>query len=266
MKEIEKFGQVQNASIKAMVDSINKRMPAIKRATSNFGKRQSQFMDTMLTLSHPTPYRNLRQILSEIERSHEGLREAFYKSEKSKITKRKLAYQVSTEADQFEIEFKQLEISRLESELESSDKYIAGAVRKIANYMAQYDSILAQLKSDRGVSELTEADFESEEEKYHIKTAFAQALTAARSRNGSIDEGNHIYFYQIGINGSAAQQAVFEYLGREGKLVSKGKQPHHEMITQFLEAMYQRFKGCSREYSDFKNMMLVNDEALLRLI
>ena len=52
-----------------MLQLIEENLPEIKRATSLFNKRQSQFMDNMMTASKLTPLRNLRQILAEIEKA-----------------------------------------------------------------------------------------------------------------------------------------------------------------------------------------------------
>lgn len=260
MKELKIFEGI--GPVKGMLESINQSMEMIDKATMNFGKRQSQFMDNMLTLSHPTPYRNLRQILSEIERSQEGLRESYFKVEKQKLElehKQKLVIE-----DRFEREKNLIDIAEIKAGLESSKKYIGGAIRKIKNYIDQYNSILESIKKERGISELTEKDFEEEEEKYHIKTAYAQALTAARSRQGIIDEGNHIYFYQIGINGAVAQANIINYLEYENKLIGRNEVPSHGMILDFLERVYQSHKGNAAVFAERKAIKLINQESMLQ--
>jgi hypothetical protein len=256
--------------VNKMISRINDNQTLIDRATMHFGKRQSQFMDNMLTLSHPTPYRNLRQILSEIENSRLGLQESYFKHEKSKLALSNLldkkSYFESLEDDDFErnkLHEIDLEIREIQAGLKYSEKYIVGAIRRIHNHLDQYENILAELKKQRGITELTEKDFEEEEEKYHIKTAYAQALTAARSRNGVIDEGNHIYFFQIGINGAVAQMNILKYLKWENTLLEDNKIPTHEDILEFLEKVYQNHKGCSLKYAKFKNIKLNNNQAIL---
>lgn len=259
MSELEVIDDV--GPVQEMVKSINESMEMVDKATMNFGKRQSQFMDNMLTLSHPTPYRNLRQILSEIERAQLGLKEAYIKHRRKKLD---LEMKLQTEyEDPYQIATNEIDVDEIKIGLDSSKKYISGAIRKIKNYIDQYNNIIARIKKERGVTELTEKDFEEEEEKYHIKTAFAQALTAARSRQCLIDEGNHIYLYQIGINGADAQQCIAEFLQREANLIKEGISPAHSMVLGFLEEMYQRHKGCSERYSQFKCMKLNNEDALL---
>jgi hypothetical protein len=63
---------------KEMIENITRNHPEITRATSLFGKTQSQFMDNTMTVSHMTPLRNARQILAEMERTRNALKEAFF--------------------------------------------------------------------------------------------------------------------------------------------------------------------------------------------
>ena len=59
-------------------------------------------------------------------------------------------------------------------------------------------------------------------------TAMKQALSSARPRGGTIDEGNMIYLFDLGINAAQAQAEVFAYLQWENNIISEGKAP-----TQF---------------------------------
>lgn len=243
-----------------MMRIIQDNLPIIKEGSDNFMKTQSQFMDNMLTIHHPTPIRNLRQILAEINKSLQALREAHYNIKRKEIEVKKYERKLLTEEDDLERELIQVEIDDRLSGMEVNKGYISGAIRKITNYMIQYRSILDSI----GVKSFDEIDFEKEEERYHIMTAFDQALTAARTHNGIIDEGNHIYFMQIGINGSSAQREILIYLSNEGKLIQEGKEPTHEMILQFLNDMAEKYKGCSIHYATKKGLKdIISKEAAL---
>lgn len=233
-----------------MLQVIKENLPEIQRATSLFGKGQSQFMDNMLTVSHTTPVRNLRQILAEIEKSKMALKESYFKNAKKDVEIKIKQRQLELEKDDLQKELLEIEISEMYSQKENSQIYISGAIRAITNYIEQYNSILASI----GVSDFNEVDFEKEEEKYHIQKAFEQGVTAARSRQGVVDEGNMIYFTQIGINGACAQQDVFRYLGEEGRLLSEGQEPSHQMFLDFLNSMSEKYSGCSTQYAKAKGM------------
>jgi len=233
-----------------MMKLIRENLPAINEGISMFGKSQSAFMDNMLTVAHPTPIRNLRQILSEINRSMQALREANFNIKRKEIEIKKYERQLINERDDLERELINVEIEDRISGLEVGKNYISGAIRKITNYITQYNSILESI----GVSSFDEIDFETEEERYHIMTAFAQGLTAARSHGGVVDEGNHIYFYQIGINGAAAQAEISGLLILEREYLKNGETPPHALVIQFLNNMAIKYRGCSREYAKYKGM------------
>jgi paraquat-inducible protein B len=234
-----------------MIVKIGDNYPEISRATGNFCKQQSRFMDDMLTVSHFTPIRNLRQILAEIQQTKLALGEAYFNIEKKRLDIKEKRKQVSFAQDT-DTERLQLEIRELEWQISNTMDYVKGAIRKMDNYIDQYNSIL----ESHGLQEFTEEDFEAEEERYHIAKAFEQGLNAARSHAGFIDEGNQIYFSQIGINGTVAQVEVANYLNAEAAMLSKGIEPTHDMQLEFFDKMCKKFAGCSKKYAEFKGMLL----------
>jgi hypothetical protein len=239
------------AEYSSMLKKIESSLPAIHVVTSNFHKTQSQFMDNVLTLSHYTPLRNARQALAEIKKTEMAMREAYvicYKKEAElKIAKRNF----ELEEDTLKKDLINADILGLTNSLAAIRDNICGAVRKLANYTEKYNEILISSGHPDG---FTEEEFEAEEERYHITRAFDQAMTAARSRGGLIDEGNLIYLTQIGINCMSAQMAVSRYLGREAKLVSDGHEPTHEMYVAFLNEMADKYAGCSTKATKLKGI------------
>lgn len=240
-----------------MLAVISKYLPAIRSDTLNFNKRQSAFMDCMLTVTQPTPLRRARQCLSEIERSMIALRETYYKHKKEEIKIEKLEYKIKKiqnegqfGEDNLEIKMFQVKIEEKRAALQHGKGYVSGAIRKITQLIEQYNSILEKA----GVKEFTEEAFEKEEEEYHIKTALLQAISAARSRGGIIDEGNHIYLQQLGINGAAIQRDLNELFKQEQQLIQEGKAPGFDMVMIWLQKAYEGYKGCSEGYAKFKGM------------
>jgi len=243
-----------------MLQIIQHSLPEIKRGTSLFCKTQSQFMDNMLTVSHPTPLRNARQILAEINKATEALKEAHFKQKKLEIELKIKQRDLELEKDYLKQDLLNLEIMEIMTRIDSSEGYISGAIRKLTNYTEQYKSILSKY----GKQHFSEEDFENEEEEYHIKKAFDQALTAARSRNGIIDEGNLMYIAQIGINAGSAQRDIIMFLNAEAQLIQQGKEPTHRMVLDFLQRMYDKHKGSSKELAEHKGLIGTSTkEALL---
>ena len=233
-----------------MLKEIEQNLPEIGRASSLFRKTQSQFMDNVLTISHLTPIRNLRQILAEIERSMQALREAYYGRKRTEVEIEKLQRKLAKENDDLEIKLLEIDIADKKSSLVMTSGYISGAVRKVTNYINQYNSIIESF----GKQDFDEEDFEKEEEKYHIMKVFEQALCAARSRGGIIDEGNQIYLQQIGINGATAQSEIFKYLQVEKSYFDQKLEPPYALVINFLNDMAEKFKGCSSIIQKFKGM------------
>jgi len=228
-----------------MLTLIQDNMPEVARATSLFYKTQSQFMDNMLTVSHPTPLRNMRQILAEMNKTRDAIKELHIKTLKKNVELEMKERDLASEEDPLKRKMIQVEIFEIMMNQESSAGYLSGAIRKLANHTADYKAI----EQAHGVQNFSEGDFEREEEKYHVMKAFEQGLCAARSRSGSIDEGNMIYFTQIGINGAVAQNFVTRYLISEGKMIHEGKEPTHGMYLDFLNAAAEHFKGCSKAFA-----------------
>ena len=239
-----------------MMERINHFYPVIEKATKNFNKSQSQFMDNMFTVSQPTELRSARQILAEINKAKMALDEAYFGIRKKQVEIRRK--KAATPDDIYHKELLDIEAQELESQVNHTMGYVEGAIRKISAYMTQYQNILQKY----GKEEFTEADFEADEERYHIMKAFEQALCAARSRGGVVDEGNHIYFYQIGISGTAAQVEVRNFLAVEGKVVEAGALPPHDMTVKWLQSMADKYSGCSVIYAKQKGMTLIDRESL----
>lgn len=296
---------------KQMLEVIQSGLPEIQRASSLFMKTQSQFMDNMMTVSHMTPLRNLRQILAQMTSTRAALREAHHKLKKQDLElegkeieirqlERRLERKViksggikigkitilgkdegNDEELAFQREKDELKIRQLRAEAEEivsgsevTKGYISGAIRTLANYTAQYEEI----RKAHGIEEFNEADFEAEEEKYHIMKAFEQALCAARTRHDkTIDEGNMIYLTQIGINGAHAQLRINEYLNGEQKLLQgrpanpelgipavEPRAPSHVDYVMFLERLYAEFKGSAERFAEMKGMTTKSNVALIQ--
>ncbi|MFA5406671.1 MAG: hypothetical protein WC307_04930 [Candidatus Nanoarchaeia archaeon] len=263
-----------------MVNYVNENLPAMSKTAKNFYKTQSQFMDNTLTLHHPTSIRNVRQDLAQVQKTMMAINEYGFDVTEKEIKIDRLKYEIAMNLNletnkplnEFDKRLKENEINKLRSQILTSNDYKNGAIKTLTNYVANYLSIMEKVRNELGKPddyELTEEDFENEEEKYHIKTAFEQALCAARSHGGAIDEGNQIYLTQIGINGTLAQQCVTGYLMMEQKMIKEvvdkvegARLPNHADQLKFLEDMYQKFKDCSKEYSTKKGINIKTSIAL----
>jgi hypothetical protein len=89
-----------------------------------------------------------------------------------------------------------------------------------------------------------------------------QALNAARSRNGQIDEGNLIYIFDLGINAAQAQAEVFSYLNWENEIIKQGKAPEHHHTVQWLEACAEKWAHCPTDFANSRGFDIMDRTSL----
>ena len=247
-----------------MLKNIQDRMPAVTRDTSNFHKSHSQFMSVTLDVTAITPIRSIKHTLAEIDRTKSALQEAYIGLRKKQVDLKKKERELESCTDPLDRELLEIEILELNSHLEGTQNHVNGALRKMNFMVNQHKQLLEVV----GKNEITEEEYEKEEARYHIMTCMKQALNAARSRNGMIDEGNLIYLFDLGINAAQAQAEVFAYLNMENQLISNGNAPTHEMTMRWLEACADKWQqdpatfAARRGFSVFDRSSLTNSPAL----
>jgi hypothetical protein len=241
-----------------MLSKIDDVLPLARIDTENFNKSSSQFKVATLDVVDLTPINSAKHFLAIIQQTRQALEEASINLRRKQIElKRKeldLMASEGTDTDELVIDIDELKMQI--ANIESSGR---GAVRRLANALDQYQSILTAL----GKEHLTELDYEKDQIRYHIMTAFNQALTAARSRGGLIDEGNHIYLFQLGINGAMAQREVTGFLEAEQEALNNNLTPTHEGIIKWLNLVADKFEKAPEEYAVKRNMQTLNTDLLL---
>ena len=243
---------------KSMLANIQEKAPAIAQASSNFYKSHSQMMSVTLDVTAITPIRSVKHSLAEIEKTKAALQEGYFRMKKDEVKLKKIERKITQEEDHLERELLEIKRDELIAKAESSRGYVEGAIRKLNFFTNQYDSLMEKLGKDT----LTEEDYEEEEIKYHIMTCMKQALNAARSRNGMIDEGNLIYIFDLGINAAQAQAEVFSYLQWENELVKQGKAPEHHHTVQWLEGCAEKWKHCPTDFANNRGFQIMDRTSL----
>ena len=250
--------EVKKPEYNLMLKNIQDRLPAVHRDTSNFHKSHSQFMSVTLDVTAITPIRSIKHTLAEIDRTKSALQEAYINMRKKQVElKKKEAELIKTE-DLLDRELLEIEILELNSHLEGTLNAVNGALRKMNFMVNQHKQLLEKV----GKNEITEEDYELEESRYHIMTCMKQALNAARSRNGMIDEGNLIYLFDLGINAAQAQAEVFAYLNMENQLISEGKAPTHEMTMRWLEACADKWAEDPAKFAERRGFSVFDRSSL----
>jgi len=256
--------EVKKPEYNLMLKNIQDRLPAVAKDTSNFHKSHSQFMQVTLDVTAITPIRSIKHTLAEIDRTKSALQEAYVNMRKKQVELKKKQRELESCTDELDRELLEIEILEINSHLEGTQNHVNGALRKMNFMVNQHKQLLEKV----GKNEITEEDYEREESRYHIMTCMKQALNAARSRNGMIDEGNLIYLFDLGINAAQAQAEVFAYLNMENQLISNGQAPTHEMTMRWLEACADKWEkdpetfAKRRGFSVFDRSSLTNTPLL----
>jgi len=243
---------------KTMIENINSTMPEVQKSASNFYKSHSQFMNVTLDVTAITPIRSIKHTLAEIEKTKEALQKSYFSVQEIKVKIKKKELELLKCKFKLDKEMLEIKILKLQARFFSSQNYIEAAIRKLNFFTNQYKSLLGHL----GVDEITEEMYEREENRYHIMTNMKQALNAARTRGGLIDEGNQIYLFDLGINGAQAQVEVFNYLKIENKMIADGLEPTHEMTMQWLEACADKFEKCSQTFAERRGFKILDEQSL----
>lgn len=249
---------VQKPEYNVMLKNIQDRMPAVVKDTSNFHKSHSQFMQVTLDVTAITPIRSIKHTLAEIDRTRSALQEAYIGMRKKQVELKKKQAELEKTTDEFDRELLEIEILELNSHLEGTQNHVNGALRKMNFMVNQHKQLLEKV----GKNEITEEDYEREESRYHIMTCMKQALNAARSRNGMIDEGNLIYLFDLGINAAQAQAEVYAYLNMENQLISKGVAPTHEMTMKWLEACADKWEKDPETFAQRRGFSVFDKSSL----
>lgn len=241
-----------------MLQNIQECMPAVQATSENFYKSHSQYMNVTVDITDLTPLHSVKHILARIERKKAAIAESQIKRKKDDIELRRKQSLLESTEDPFDRELLEIEILEIMNNITSGENYIKGAIREMSFLMTQYKSILERL----GKEHLTEEDFEEDEKRYHVMTALKQALNAARSRGGMIDEGNSIYLFDIGINVAHAQAEIINYLKQEQEMIEKGLAPSHEMTMEWLEKCADKFKDCGQRFAESRGFVPLDKKSL----
>jgi hypothetical protein len=247
---------------KGMLEHINTNLPAISKDSENFYKSASQFKNVTLDVTELTPMGSLKHILAVINQTRMALEEAHISVRRKQIELKKKTMEYDNAEEGYEKELLWIDIVEINNHLNNAENSVKGALRKLSFFTTQYQAIMEKLGKD----EITELDYENNEARHHVMTAMKQALCAARTRNGIIDEGNHIYLFDMGINGMVAQAELFAYLQAEQEMLSRGEEPTAEFTLKWLEACADKFANCGNNFAELRGFIPLDKKSLAKEI
>ena len=216
---------------------IAEKMVAIDRANHTAGRSQTQTTNQLMSLTMMTdsPYRRLRQCMSQIEKKRKALEEAYFKMQKKKI----LVDQWYEKGDEMSV----IKAKEAEAGMIRQKDYIDGAFKEIATFQCAYDEI----REAHNIPEKwDERDAEEAEIDHHIKQAFRQAHRDMVN-TGRIGLGNMEYMEQYGIHIQTATVIIADYITSEDKMIKEGKMPTVNHLYAFLDRMADTFHDAHKD-------------------
>lgn len=232
-------------------------MPRIAESNKAFFKTDSQIKNVSLNITELTDVGASAHILARIEAKKLALQESEISIRKKqiKLAKKKAKLENATGFDADELE---IEILELQTQIDTAQNYQAGAIKEVRFLVEQYDAICQKL----GVEVITEEMYEQDQAFAHTARAFSQAIAAARARGGLIDEGNFIFFQDLGINGAAAQREVTAFFEMEQEILNQGQVPTFEVQYEWIRGVAQKFCGEVRRYVEHRGLVPLVQSAL----
>lgn len=233
-----------------MMSRIHEIMPKAMESAQSFYKSSSQLKIVSLDITDLTDIGAAKHILARIDQKRNALEgaEINLRKQRLKLARKQKALETASGEKAEDLE---LDVMKLQSKINIAENYERGALREVAFLIEQYQAICEKLE----VEVITEEMYEKDQAKYQVMRAFSQALAAARARQGLIDEGNHIYFQDLGINGAAAQREVISYLEMEQEMLNQGKVPTFEVQRSWLEMVADKFSGEVARYAEYRGFV-----------
>ena len=214
------------------MQKISERMVEMERASNSLGRKNTQTTNQLMTLTMLTdsPYRRLRQILTQIERKKEALQSTYFKHQKLQLDIKEWEVE--------DTELSRIKVSEARSGMESGKKYIEGALKEIGIFQDVYEEI----RDNNDVPILwDEEDAELDEIRHHIRQAFRQSHRDM-ILSGSISQGNAEYLEQYGIHLQTARNFIAQYIAGVEKLINEeGKMPNIDHLYEFFDKCVEVF-------------------------
>ena len=216
---------------------IAEKMVEIDRVNHTAGRSQTQTTNQLMSLTMMTdsPYRRLRQCLSQIERKRSALDEAYFKMKKKQV----LIKAWYDKGDEMSV----IRAQEAEHQMVRQKDYIDAAFKEIATFQCAYDEIR---ESHNIPKKWDERDAELAEIDHHIKQAFRQAHRDMVN-TGRIGLGNMEYMEQYGIHIQTATKIIGDYIASEDKMIAEGKMPTVNHLYAFLDRMADTFHDAHKD-------------------
>lgn len=171
-----------------------------------WNRGHSQWAWKHINLSQFSDMRNIRQVAAEMANKKNALSAAKWGQIKSEIKLKKLQEALENpNLDKWQRLDLEIELAEMKEGMASSMTYIEGAMKDVIALNEMYEELKER------VHDFTEADYEKEETKNHLRRSLTQCLRDVRQQ-GRITKGEQEYLEQIGANVGKVQKLMIDYV------------------------------------------------------
>jgi alkylhydroperoxidase/carboxymuconolactone decarboxylase family protein YurZ len=254
-KVLSSRGNTFHTITKEKLEDISKGMVEIDRSMRSFGKRNTQTVAKLMTLtmlSPCSPYHTLRQILTQIDKKRDALKETAFKLRRKELRIKQNKEKLS-DTSISEIDKELLELSIMENQVRVNEAslHIEGALKEIGMYQQTYREIC---ESHNIPEKWDEKDMEEAEIAHHIRAAFRNCIRDLMA-TGRMNHGTMEYMEQYGINPVHAHKITQAY-------IDKNPTTHMDMYV-FLDACVDMFQDAYKGVMERLGIKTLIDEQWL---
>ena len=229
---ITQYKSYGGKSLQENLDNVEKAIAKVQYTERIWDRSRSQWMLKFLTCSNADGWLRMRQISAEMSRKRMVLSETKFGYMKN-LTKAKIKRDEMLEEDN-ENKRLLLEIEAAEFESHAAETLVKveGALKECETLAKMHDELKEKL------GEITEAEFEKEQTKAHIKRAVMQAVREVKEC-GRIKTGNAEYIEQSGLCTTAILKEISEFIEKE----SETGVGDTSMLHEFLDYIADKYEG-----------------------
>ena len=214
------------------LQKICDRLPELHRGKKVFGRRNSQTTSTLMTMTMiaDSPYRQMKQCLSQIDKKRNALIEVHFTMKKNKV-----------KIERWEKSDDVLDLIRAEKTrvLMAESKISAeNAMKEIGMYQDIYE----QIRTSHNIPvDWDEEDYEKTEIDHALRMGFRQAIQNIMS-SGRVGISTVEYWEQFGVHPMVGEKLTRDYLESVALEIKENKFPSIQSMHKFLDHMVETFK------------------------
>ena len=219
------------------LEKVTEFLPELDEKTTAFNRNNSQTTLSLMTLTllgGQSPYRLLRQVLSEVQTRKISLLAAQNDHAKANAEYKKILVKLKKRPND---QVLKSDLTRCQLGLVQLEDGVNALLKDIATLIDRYN----QIKEKNKITDWDEQAFEDEEKRHHVKRAFElmyrNALDGGRPNTATIE-----YCQQFGIHPQICFTETCGYVEVVINLINQGENLHANHLEDFLDEMAEKYK------------------------